>query len=278
LSARPSDLNDWRHMVSLLKAPASAVNIALVGKYVELEDAYYSVREALCHAGLYNSCCVNIEWIQSEDLEKNGVEHYLRDVQGILVPGGFGVRGIEGMIMAAEYAREKRIPYLGLCLGMQVMVIEYGRQVLRDAKVNSSEFDPQAAHPVIDLAPEQKDLPDEKRVLRRGNYPCKILPDTLAARTYGKSMVVERHRHKYEFNNDYRELLQKEGLVLSGLSPDEKLVEICELKDHPWMLGTQFHPEFLSRPQRPHPLFCGFVAAAKNILREGAQPTLPLNQ
>ena len=157
-------------------------------------------------------------------------------------------------------------------------MIEYGRQVLRDAKVNSSEFDPQTAHPVIDLAPEQKDLPDEKRVLRRGNYPCKILPDTLAARTYGKSTVVERHRHKYEFNNDYRELLQKEGLVLSGLSPDEKLVEICELKDHPWMLGTQFHPEFLSRPQRPHPLFCGFVAAAKNILREGAQPTLPLNQ
>jgi CTP synthase len=278
LSVRPSDLNDWRHMVSLLKKPAPAVNIALVGKYVELEDAYYSVREALCHAGLYNSCRVNIEWIQSEDVEKNGAEHYLRDAQGILVPGGFGVRGIEGMIAAAKYAREKRIPYFGLCLGMQVMVIEFGRMVLDSQAVNSSEFNPSTEYPVIDLVPEQKNIPEESRVLRLGNYSCNILPDTLAAMAYGEPVVVERHRHKYEFNNDYREVLQKAGLVYSGLSPDQSLVEICELKDHPWMLGVQFHPEFLSRPQRPHPLFCGFVEAAKQVLREGAQPTLPLNQ
>ncbi|MDD4635436.1 MAG: CTP synthase [Dehalococcoidales bacterium] len=278
LNARPSDLNDWRHMVSLLKKPATSVNIALVGKYIELEDAYYSVREALCHAGLHNSCCINIEWIHSEDLEKNGVEHYLRDVQGILIPGGFGIRGIEGMIKAAAYARENRIPYFGLCLGMQVMVIEYGRFVLKDPKANSSEFDPETANPVIDLMPKQKNLPDKGGTMRLGNYSCSILPGTLAAQAYGKSMVVERHRHRYEFNNDYRELFQKEGMIYSGLSPDETLVEICELKDHPWMLGTQFHPEFLSRPQRPHPLFCGFVEAAKQVLREGAQPTLPLNQ
>ena len=278
LSVRPSDLNDWRHMVSLLKKPAPTVNIALVGKYVELEDAYYSVREALCHAGLYNSCRVNIEWIQSEDVEKNGAEYYLRDAQGILVPGGFGVRGIEGMIAAAKYAREKRIPYFGLCLGMQVMIIEFGRMVLDSQAVNSSEFNPSTEHPVIDLVPEQKNIPEESRVLRLGNYSCNILPDTLAAAAYGEPVVVERHRHKYEFNNDYREVLQKAGLVYSGLSPDQSLVEICELKDHPWMLGVQFHPEFLSRPQRPHPLFCGFVEAAKQVLREGAQPTLPLNQ
>ena len=278
LSVRPSDLNDWRHMVSLLKKPAPTVNIALVGKYVELEDAYYSVREALCHAGLYNSCRVNIEWIQSEDVEKNGAEHYLRDAQGILVPGGFGVRGIEGMIAAAKYARQKRIPYFGLCLGMQVMIIEFGRMVLDSQAVNSSEFNPSTEHPVIDLVPEQKNIPEESRVLRLGNYSCNILPDTLAAAAYGEPVVVERHRHKYEFNNDYREVLQKAGLVYSGLSPDQSLVEICELKDHPWMLGVQFHPEFLSRPQRPHPLFCGFVEAAKQVLREGAQPTLPLNQ
>ncbi len=278
LSVKPSDLNDWRHMVSLLKKPAPAVNIALVGKYVELEDAYYSVREALCHAGLYNSCRVNIEWIQSEDVEKNGAEYYLRDAQGILVPGGFGVRGIEGMIAAAKYAREKRIPYFGLCLGMQVMIIEFGRMVLDSQAVNSSEFNPSTEHPVIDLAPEQKNIPEESRVLRRGNYSCNILPDTLAAAAYGEPVVVERHRHKYEFNNDYREVLQNAGLVYSGLSPDRSLVEICELKGHPWMLGVQFHPEFLSRPQKPHPLFCGFVEAAKQVLREGAQPTLPLNQ
>ncbi|MDD4229814.1 MAG: CTP synthase [Dehalococcoidales bacterium] len=278
LNSRPSDLNEWRHMVSLLKKPVAPVKIALVGKYVELEDAYYSVREALCHAGLYNSCCINIEWVHSEDLEKNGVEHYLRDSQGILVPGGFGIRGIEGMIKAATYARENRIPYFGLCLGMQVMVIEFGRFVLKDPKANSSEFDPETANPVIDLMPEQKNLPDKGGTMRLGNYPCSILPGSLAAGAYGRPEVIERHRHRYEFNNDYRKIFQKEGMVYSGLSPDETLVEICEIKDHPWMLGTQFHPEFLSRPQRPHPLFCGFVAAAKQVLREGAQPTLPLNQ
>jgi len=278
LSARQSDLHEWRHMVTLLKKPVEPVKIALVGKYVELEDAYYSVRESLCHAGLYNSCCINIEWVHSEELEKKDAEPFLHDVQGILVPGGFGIRGIEGMIKAVTYAREKKIPYFGLCLGMQVMVIEFGRFVLKDPRANSAEFDPSTASPVIDLMPEQKNLADMGGTMRLGNYPCCLAPGTLAAQAYAKELIMERHRHRYEFNNEYRKRFEAAGMVYSGLSPDGKLVEICEISNHPWMLGTQFHPEFLSRPNRPHPLFCGFVDAARNVLREGAQPSLPLNQ
>ncbi len=278
LSPRPSDLNSWRHMVSLLKTPVEPVNIAVVGKYVELEDAYFSVRESLCHAGLYHSSNVNIQWVHSEDLEKDDPDPYLRNVQGIVVPGGFGIRGIEGMIKAATYARENGIPYFGLCLGMQVMVIEFARHVLGDSSANSSEFDPDTAHPVIDLMPEQKDIETKGGTMRLGTYPCKLIPGSRAARAYRAELIHERHRHRYEFNNHYREVLEKAGMVYSGVSPDERLVEICELRNHTWMLGTQFHPEFLSRPNRPHPLFCGFVEAARKVLREGAQPSLPLNE
>ncbi len=265
-------------MVKLLKDVVEPVNIVLVGKYVELEDAYYSVRESLCHAGLHNSCCVNISWVQSEDIERDGPDHHLCHAQGIIVPGGFGVRGIEGMVRAANYARENKIPYLGLCLGMQVMVIEFGRFVLNDPKANSAEFDPDTINPVIDLLLEQKGVSSKGGTMRRGNYPCKLLPSSLAAASYNADTVYERHRHRYEFNNKYRDCFEQAGMVYSGLSPDGELVEICEIKDHPWMVGTQFHPEFLSRPNRPHPLFCGFIARAKKVLREGAQPTLPLSQ
>jgi CTP synthase len=265
-------------MVNSLKKPVEPVKIALVGNYIELEVAYYSVRESLCHAGLYNSCCVDIEWVHSEELEKSNSHNHLRDAQGILVPGGFGIRGIEGMIKAARYARENNIPYFGLCLGMQVMVIEFGRFVLQDQRANSSEFDPNTSNPVIDIMPDQISLHEKGGTMRLGNYPCQIKNGTLAAQNYSVDLVHERHRHRYEFNNLYRDQLEKAGMVYSGLSPDGQLVEICEIKDHPWMLGTQFHPEFLSRPNRPHPLFCGFVASAKKILREGSQPSLPLNQ
>ncbi len=278
LSGRTSDLNQWRHMVSLLKDAVEPVNIALVGKYVELEDAYYSVREALCHAGLHHSCCINIDWVHSEDIEKDGPHRHLQKAQGIIIPGGFGIRGIEGMVAAATYAREKKIPFLGLCLGMQIMVIEFGRFVLKDSSANSSEFEPGARNLVIDLLPGQIGVDSKGGTMRRGNYPCKLLPGSLAGESYGVDTVYERHRHRFEFNNQYRDKFEQAGMVYSGVSPDGKLVEICEIKHHPWMVGAQFHPEFLSRPNRPHPLFCGFVGEARKILREGAQPTLPLNQ
>jgi CTP synthase len=271
-----TELGSWQRMVKCLKEPCEPVNIALVGKYVELEDAYYSVREALCHAGLYHNKGIKLEWVHSEELEQPGSETRLRQAQGIIVPGGFGIRGIEGMIKAARYARENRIPYLGLCLGMQVMVIEFARHVLGSDRANSTEFDPDTPYPVIDFLPEQRAIRSKGGTMRLGIYPCHLVPGTRAAMAYGQSLVFERHRHRYEFNNDYRERLERAGMVFSGLSPDGVLVEICELADHPWMVSCQFHPEFGSRPNRPHPLFCGFVAAAKDILREGAQPSLPL--
>jgi CTP synthase len=263
-------------MVKCLKEPCEPVNIALVGKYVELEDAYYSVREALCHAGLYHNRDVNLEWVHSEELEKDGGEALLRQAQGIIVPGGFGIRGIEGMVRAATYARENKIPYLGLCLGMQVMVIEFARHVLNSDKANSTEFDASTPYPVIGLLPEQRAIKDKGGTMRLGVYPCHLVSGSRAAMAYGQSLVYERHRHRYEFNNEYRAILEEAGMVYSGLSPDGRLVEICELADHPWMVSCQFHPEFGSRPNRPHPLFCGFVAAAKDVMREGAQPSLPL--
>jgi CTP synthase len=272
-----SDLSDWRALVESLKEPKEPVKIALVGKYVELQDAYYSVREALCHAGLHHNRSIEFSWVPSESLEEGDCDHQLRDAQGIIVPGGFGVRGIEGMIAAARYARTNKIPYLGLCLGMQVMVIEFARYALNTEKANSTEFDAATPNPVIDLMPEQNAVEDKGATMRLGNYPCRLVENTLSARAYGEDLVQERHRHRYEFNNDYRARLEEAGLVCSGLSPDGTLVEICEVTDHPWMLACQFHPEFGSRPGRPHPLFCDFIGAAKGVLREGAQPSLPLS-
>jgi len=277
LKADKADLSQWQKLVNSLQTPHEPVNIALVGKYVELTDAYFSVREALRHAALHHDRDVNFLWIQSEDLENDNTEARLRTAQGIIVPGGFGIRGIEGMVKAANYARTNEIPYLGLCLGLQVMVIEFARYALNSAEANSAEFDPDTPYPVIDILPEQKNMKNMGGTMRLGNHPCKLTPDTHAAHAYGQSLIHERHRHRFEFNNQFRDELHKAGMIYSGFSPDNKLVEICELSNHPWMLSCQFHPEFLSRPGNPHPLFRDFIGAAKDVLREGAQPPLPLS-
>jgi CTP synthase len=247
-----------------------------VGKYIELNDAYYSVRESLFHAALFNDRSLDLFYVQSEDCNESNVESLLRTAQGIIVPGGFGIRGIEGMIAAAKYARENKVPYFGLCLGLQVMVIELARHVYNSNEPNSTEFKPETKYPVIDYMLEQKTILTKGATMRLGNYPCQVIDGTLAAQAYGKGIVLERHRHRLEFNNKYRDDLGRAGLVYSGINPDNNLVEIGELKDHPWMLGCQFHPEFLSRPQRPQPLFREFIKAAKDIYREGAQPPLPM--
>jgi len=276
LKADSSDLNDWRQIVSCLREDCEAVTIALVGKYVELKDSYYSVREALCHAALFHRRKLNLQWVHSEELEKKGGENLLRSAQGIIVPGGFGERGIEGMAKAAKYARENRIPYLGLCLGMQIMVIEFARHVFNSDEPNSTEFNPDTAYPVIDILPEQKKVASKGGTMRLGNYPCQLVEGTLAAKAYGRGTVDERHRHRYEFNNRFKKELGDAGMVFSGLSPDGNLVEISEIKGHPWMVSCQFHPEFGSRPGKPHPLFRDFVGAAKEVMREGAQSKLPI--
>ena len=276
LGAKPANLEEWRIMVAKLKAEKEPVTIALVGKYVELKDAYYSVRESLCHAGLYHDRRVDIQWVQSEDLGNDGNLGVLKSVQGIIVPGGFGCRGIEGMISAARYARQNNIPYLGLCLGMQVLVIEFGRYATGNERANSTEFDPQTPLPVIALLPEQQQVTDMGGTMRLGTYPCHLVPNTRAALAYNEPIVYERHRHRFEFNNGYREIMEEKGLMPSGISPDNRLVEIVEIKDHPWMVACQFHPEFRSRPNRPHPLFAMFIGAAKETLVEGTQVTLPL--
>jgi CTP synthase len=276
LKVRKSNLEDWRDMVARLKTPKELVVIGLVGKYVELRDAYYSVREALCHAALAHDREVKIEWLDSEELD-GMADDKLGQVQGIIVPGGFGYRGIEGMVKSAKFARERKVPYLGLCLGMQIMVIEFGRHVFRTDKVNSTEFDVSSTYPVIDLLPDQQDVVQKGGTMRLGTYPCRLVAGTKAARAYGTEEVYERHRHRYEFNNNFRQPLEEAGLIASGLSPDGGLVEIAELREHPWMLACQFHPEFKSRPDSPHPLFLGFIEAAKETLIEGAQTSLPLN-
>ena len=276
LKAQKSNLEEWRDMVAKLKTPKEPVIIGLVGKYVELRDAYYSVREALCHAALAHDREVKIEWLDSEELDGTA-DDKLGQVQGIIVPGGFGYRGIEGMVKAATFAREREMPYLGLCLGMHIMVIELGRHVFQSEKVNSTEFDAVSTYPVIDLLPEQRSVEEKGGTMRLGTYPCHLVAGTTAAHAYGTEIVYERHRHRYEFNNNFRQPLEEAGLVASGLSPDGRLVEITELRDHPWMVACQFHPEFKSRPDYPHPLFLGFIGAAKETLVEGAQTSLPLN-
>ena len=253
----------WQQLVSEARRPNKPqVRIALVGKYVELHDAYLSVREALHHAALSLGVDVDIAWVHSVDLEKGRGWEAVEAAHGVLVPGGFGDRGIEGKILAARYAREHNVPYFGLCLGMQLMVVEFARHVLGDESANSTEFDPSTPHPVIDLMPDQRGIVDMGGTMRLGLYPCEVQPNTRAAEAYTEPIVEERHRHRFEFNNAYREKLQEAGMVFSGLSPDGRLVEIAELRNHPFMLGTQFHPEFLSRPNRPHPLFVAFLKAA----------------
>ena len=256
------DLDDWKRMIAELRRPKSSIRIAIVGKYVELHDAYMSVREALYHAGIGNNRRVEIEWIHSGDLEKGKHWDLLQGVSGVVVPGGFGERGIEGKIMVARWARENGVPYLGLCLGMQVMCIELARTLLDSDEANSTEFDQNCEHPVISLMPDQHELTNMGGTMRLGSYPARLLPGTKARAAYGEDTITERHRHRWEFNNAYRDLLQEGGMVFSGLSPNGRLVEIAELRDHPFMLGSQFHPEFKSRPNRPHPLFSAFMAAA----------------
>jgi len=258
----PPDWTAWRKMIDDIRAPKKPVRVAVVGKYVELQDAYMSVREALQHAGLANNREVQIEWLHSSDLEKDKGWDVLDSVDGIIVPGGFGERGIEGKILAANHARTRKIPYLGLCLGMQVMCIEFARSTLGSEDANSTEFDGNTPHPVIDLMADQRDLTAMGGTMRLGVYPCKMVPGTKAAAAYGEAQVNERHRHRFEFNNAFRDVLGEKGLVFSGLSPDGRLVEISEIADHPFMVGSQFHPEFTSRPNRPNPLFRSFVAAA----------------
>jgi CTP synthase len=262
LKLPPPDLAEWRALVAGIKRPKPPLRIALVGKYIQLQDAYLSVRESLYHAGAACGRDVEIEWVNSEEIGRGRAWEQLQGVHGVVVPGGFGYRGIEGKIVAARWARENRIPYLGLCLGMQVMVIELARHALGSDEPNSTEFDLSTPHPVISLLPDQRDIADMGGTMRLGLYPCELVPGTRAARAYGVDCVQERHRHRFEFNNAYRGLLEEAGLVLSGLSPDGRLVEIAELADHPFMLGSQFHPEFRSRPNRPHPLFCAFIEAA----------------
>ncbi|HKZ83450.1 MAG TPA: CTP synthase [Anaerolineae bacterium] len=263
LSARATpDMTEWRTLVEAMRAPREPLPIAIVGKYVELQDAYMSVREALVHAGVAHHVDVQIDWILSEDLEKGRGLDRLAKVHGIVVPGGFGYRGIEGKIIAARHARENKVPYLGLCLGMQVMCIELARAVDGSDEPNSTEFDHSTSFPIIDLLPEQRDMADLGGTMRLGAYPCALVPGTRAANAYRSAAVQERHRHRFEFNNAYRDVMTKNGLALSGLSPDGRLVEIVELADHPFMVGSQFHPEFKSRPNRPHPLFRAFVEAA----------------
>ena len=256
------DLMDWMEMLDNMKAASKAVDIAIVGKYVALHDAYLSVAEALKHGGIANRVNVNIHWIEAEEIEKENVHEFLNDMDGILVPGGFGRRGTEGKIEAIRFAREQKIPYLGICLGMQLAIVEFCKNVLGIEDAASIELVPETDNPVISLMPEQDGVKDLGGTLRLGAYPCELKSGSLAEKLYGKSNISERHRHRYEVNNDYRSRLEEKGMVLSGLSPDKRIVEMIELPNHPFFIATQAHPEFKSRPNLPHPLFKGFVEAA----------------
>ncbi len=272
LENREPDLADWRKLVERYRQVHDKVTIALVGKYVGLHDAYLSVAESLCHAGIANGVSVDIKWINSEEITPENVAETLGGCDGILVPGGFGNRGVEGMALAAKYARENAVPYFGICLGMQMAVIEFARDVLHFKGANSGEFDDECAYPVIDIMPEQKEVTKKGGTMRLGLYPCKLALGSLSRATYGDELVYERHRHRYEFNNAYRDEFVQAGLNLAGLSPDGRLVEIIELPGHPWFVGVQFHPEFKSRPNRAHPLFASFVGAAKTHMEALEQP------
>ncbi len=275
MQAPPADLDEWRGLVSRTLEAERSVRVAIIGKYIKLQDAYLSVVEALGHAAGANGLKVDLDWVDSEFLEdRKATEERLAGVDGVLVLPGFGHRGAEGKIEAARYARETNTPYLGLCLGMQIEVIEFARNAAGLEMANSTEFEQETPHPVIDIMPDQVGV-DMGGTMRLGRWPCKVLPGTLASRVYGSDLVHERHRHRYEVNNAYREALEEAGMVFSGTSPDGRLVEIAELKDHPFFIGCQFHPEFKSRPLRPHPLFFGFVRACGAALEEpavGAEP------
>ena len=271
--ARPPDLESWTELVDLIKRPKPTLEIALVGKYIELPDAYLSVIESLKHAGWAHEVDVKIRWVDSELLTKDNVEETLAGIGGIVVPGGFGHRGIEGKVLAAKFARERRMPYLGLCLGLQCAVIEFARDVLGTEDANSTEFDMFTEHPVIDFMPDQRTMQEKGGTMRLGLYPARLTPGSKASAVYGTELIYERHRHRFEVNNSYRPLLEAAGMVLSGQSPDGRLVEIIELRDHPWFVASQFHPEFRSRPDRPHPLFDGFIGVAVAI-SQGREPEL----
>ncbi len=261
LEVTEPDLSEWRDLANRIRAPKPSLPIAIVGKYVELQDAYISVSEALDHAALAHGWDVDLRFVSSEQLERGRGWDQLAGVAGVVVPGGFGERGIEGKIDTARWARKNQVPYLGLCLGLQVMIIELARHALDSDEPNSTEFDTRTEYPVIDLMPDQRSIAEKGGTMRLGLYPCELVPGTRAAEAYDEPLVEERHRHRFEVNNAYRDLLSRAGLVVSGLSPDGRLVEIVELKDHPFMLGSQFHPEFKSRPTRPHPLFKAFVGS-----------------
>ena len=261
LNVPPANMAHWQDIIRKLIAPAHRVRIGVVGKYIELNDAYKSVYEAVIHGGIANDCGVEIVKLDAEDIERQGAEKVLKGLGGILVPGGFGERGIEGKILAAQYAREHKVPYLGLCLGMQIATIEFARNVLGLAKANSTEFDPKSPDPVIDLLPEQKKVKSKGATMRLGTWPTLLKPGTRGQQLYGVSEIRERHRHRYEFNQAYREKMEAAGFIIAGTSPDGHLVELIELRDHPWFLACQYHPEFKSKPNAPHPLFKGFIAA-----------------
>ncbi|GAC91062.1 CTP synthetase [Anoxybacillus flavithermus NBRC 109594] len=262
LNCNEADMTEWVALVEKVRNLSNKTTIALVGKYVELQDAYISVVEALRHAGYAFDADIDIRWINSEHVDRNNVAQLLQGVNGILVPGGFGDRGIEGKIEAIRYAREQRIPFLGICLGMQLASVEFARHVVGLKDAHSAEIDPSTPHPIIDLLPEQKDIEDLGGTLRLGLYPCKLVEGTKAYDAYQDEVIYERHRHRYEFNNEYRTMMEENGFVFSGTSPDGRLVEIIELKDHPWFVAAQFHPEFTSRPTRPQPLFREFIRAS----------------
>ena len=267
------ELREWYDLVDRMNSAERAVPIAIVGKYVEYPDSYMSVREALRHAAASCGLRAEVRWVHSEAVERDGPDEYLKDVCGIVVPGGFGPRGVEGMVETSRYARDKEVPYLGLCLGMQVMVIDWAREVAGLRWANSSELDPDTEHPVIDIMHGQRGITDLGGTMRLGQYPCRPQGKTQMAQAYGNGLaeINERHRHRYEVNNHYRESLEASGMVMSGLSPDGELVEAAEVPDHPFMVGVQFHPEFQSRPNRPHPLFCALMGEARNTVREGKQ-------
>ncbi len=271
LPASEVDMKDWRALVSKMKELDKGITIGIVGKYVELQDAYLSISEALQHAGIALDTEVEIRFIQAEDLSEEAFQEQLEDLAGVLVPGGFGDRGIEGKISAIKAAREGGVPFFGICLGMQCAVVEFARHVCQLEKAHSAEFDQETPDPVIDLMPEQKNVEDLGGTMRLGLYPCKLRLDTIANDCYRDQLIYERHRHRFEFNNLYRSRFQQQGMVISGLSPDERLVEMVELSDHPWFVGVQFHPEFKSRPNRPHPLFIGFLQAALDYQKSSAQ-------